>query len=389
LEVQKEVKIMDVYEQLGVKKLINAFGPVTKVGGSLMPREVVDAMAEASRAFVDMDELLEKAGERIAQIIGVEAAFVTSGAAAGLAIAAAACMTGADAKKAKQLPDTDGMKHDIVILRCHRIHYDQAVKLSGARFVEVGFSDFSGIDDIESFLTEQTAAILYIAKGERAKGSVPLRHVIELGKTRGVPVIVDAADEVPPLSNLRRFNDMGGDLVLFSGGKDIRGPQASGLILGKRPLIRACAVNGSPNYGIGRPMKISKEVVIGLVRGVELYGRQDFEAEMGTWEKQRDYLVQRLSKIPHMKVCSREAVPPGSPGSFYLPAAYVNLDDPALGMTKAEVIRKLKEGNPGIVVGESPDGIILRVHMLERGEEALIADRLIEILCEKASTASR
>jgi len=316
---------MDVYAQLGVKKLINAYGPVTKIGGSLMPPQVIEAMAEANKAFVDMDELLEKAGQRIAEMIGVEAAFVTSGAAAGLATAAAACMAGTDPAKAKQLPDTSGIKDEIVVLRSHRIHYDQAVRLSGARFIEVGFADWSSVDDIEPYITENTAAVLYVAKAETARGSVPLEEVIEIAKARNVPVIVNASDELPPASNLRRFTDMGADLVLFSGGKDIRGPQASGLVLGKRALIKACAVNGSPNYGVGRPMKGAKEIVVGLVKAVELYVQQDFEAEMKAWERQRDYLVEQLSGLPHVNVSPTEAIVPGSPGSFYLPAAYVDL----------------------------------------------------------------
>jgi L-seryl-tRNA(Ser) seleniumtransferase len=371
---------MDVYAQLGVKKLINAYGPVTKVGGSLMSPAVIEEMAETNKAFVDMDELLDRAGQRIAEMIGVEAAFVTSGAAAGLATAAAACMAGADPEKAKQLPDTNGMKDEIVVLRTHRIHYDQAVRLSGARFVEVGFADWSSIEDVAPCVTEDTAAILYVAKIEKARGSVPLEQVIELGQARGVPVIVDAADELPPVSNLRRFVDMGADVVLFSGGKDIRGPQASGLVLGKKAMIEACAINGSPNYGVGRPMKIAKEIVVGLVKAVELYLQQDFEAEMKAWEGQRDYLVEQLSELSHVCVGPVEAVFPGAPGSFYLPAAYVDLDEGRLGMTKEEVMRRLREGDPGIVVGQSPTGIVLRVHMLEKDEEKLVADRLGEIL---------
>jgi len=371
---------MDVYEQLGVKKLINAFGPVTKIGGSLMPPEVVEAMAEAGKAFVDMDELLEKAGERIAEITGAEAAFVTSGAAAGLATAAAACMAGADPVKAKQLPDTTGMKNEIVMLRCHRIHYDQAIRVAGARVVDVGFADWSSVEDIEPFITENTAAILYVAKAEGVRGSVPLKAMIGLAKARGIPVIIDAADELPPVSNLLKFTDMGADLVLFSGGKDIRASQASGLVLGKKALIKACAVNGSPNYGIGRAMKITKEVVVGLVKAVELYVQQDFEAETKAWERQRDYLVEKLSGLPHVSVSATGTIHPGAPGSFCLPAAYVELDEKGLGMTKDEVVRKLREGEPGIAVGQSPAGIVLRAHMLEPGEEKIVAARLIDIL---------
>ncbi len=371
---------MDIYEELGVRILINASGPETKVGGSLMPPDVLEAMAEAAKAFVDMDELLEKAGERIAQLTRTPAAFVTSGAAAGLAVTTAACMAGADPVKAKQLPDTTGMKNEVVMLRTHRIHYDQAVRMTGARIVEGGFADWSSIEDVEPFVRENTAAILYVAKAENASGSVPLRQVIELGKRKEVPVIVDGADELPPASNLHRFTDMGADLVLFSGGKDLCGPQASGLVLGRRDLIRACAVNGSPNYGIGRPMKVAKEIVVGLVKAVELYVRQDFEIEMRVWKNQRDYVVENLSGLPCVTTGPVQYIAPGSPGSFYLPAAYVNLDEVKLGITMGEVVQKLRGGNPRISVGQSPTGIIIRAHMLKEGDENTVVARLREII---------
>ena len=189
-------------------------------------------------------------------------------------------------------------------------------------------------------------------------------------------------DELPPVSNLHKFTDMGADLVIFSGGKDIQGPQGSGLILGRKDLIKACAVNGSPNYGIGRPMKVDKEEIVGLVKALELYVAQDFRAEMKTWERQRGYLVEKLSRLAHVNVSPHEPVTPGSPGSFYLPAAYVELDEERLGMTRDEVVRKLREGDPGIVVDESPTGIVVRVHMLEEGQEKEVTARLIAILCK-------
>jgi L-seryl-tRNA(Ser) seleniumtransferase len=370
---------MGIYEELGVKTVINASGPFTKVGGSLMPSEVVEAMAEASRAFVDIDELLEKAGERIAEIMGVEAAFVTSGAAAGLAVATAACMAGDDRVKAMQLPDTTGMKNEVIILRSHRIHYDQAIRVAGGRFVEVGFTDGTSADYLKAAITDKTAAIAYVAKREPASGSVPLEQVIELAHAADVPVIVDAADELPPVSNLHRFTDKGADLATFSGGKDIRGPQSSGLVLGRKDLIRACAVHACPNYGIGRAMKVGKEEIVGLVKAVELYVKQDFDEEMRIWEQQREYFVRELSSLPYVDVGVHKALP-GEPGSFHLPAAYVNVNEEKLGMTKKEVIQQLKAGDTEIVVGESSKGIVLRAHMLKEGEERIIASRLKDIL---------
>lgn len=373
-------KNMGIYEELGVRKVINCMGPYTKIGGSLMPAEVVKAMHEAAKSFVSMDELLEKAGEKIAELTGAPAAFITSGAAAGLAVSAAACMAGSDPMKAKQLPDTSGMKEEIIVHHCHRIHYDQAIRLTGARFVEIGFSDWSDAVDLKPYINSETAAILYVAKFEKFKGSIPLEEVIELAHNVKIPVIVDAADELPPVSNIHKYTDMGANLVIYSGGKGLMGPQGSGLILGDKDLIKACSFNTSPNYGIGRSMKVDKEEIAGLTKAVELYVNKDFESEMQTWERQREYIIKKLSGAPHINCIAHKPVPPGAPGSFYLPAVYIDLNEEKLSLTKDEVVQKLWEGNPRIAVDESPTGIIIiRMMMLEREQEEKVVERLLEI----------
>jgi L-seryl-tRNA(Ser) seleniumtransferase len=173
---------------------------------------------------------------------------------------------------------------------------------------------------------------------------------------------------------------MGANLVIFSGGKGLRGPQGSGLILGDKDLIKACSVNASPNYGIGRPMKVDKEEIIGLVKAIELFLDKDFDSEMQTWERQREYIIKKLSGAPHIKCNTHKPVSPGAPGSFYLPAVYIDLDKEGLFLTKSEIIQKLWEGNPRIAVDELPTGIILRMMMLEYGQEKNVAERLLEIL---------
>ena len=371
---------MGIYEDLNVRKVINCKGPYTKVGGSLMPAEVVKTMHEAAKFFVSIDELLEKSGEKIAEITGAPAAFITSGAAAGLAVAAAACMAGTDPEKAKQLPNTSGMKDEIIIQRCHRIHYDQAIRVAGAHFIEIGFSDWSSVDDLKAYITDKSAAVLYVAKFESLRCSIPLDEVIKVAHDVKIPVIVDAADELPPASNLHKFINMGADLVIFSGGKGLRGPQGSGLILGGKDLIKACSVNASPNYGIGRPMKVDKEEIVGLIKAIELYVKKDFESEMQTWEKQQEYIMEKLSGVSHINCIAHKPVPPGAPGSFYLPAVYIDLNEGKLSLTKDEVVQKLWEGNPRIAVDELPTGIIIRMMMLEYGQEKNVAERLLEIL---------
>jgi len=349
-----------------------------------MPQAVVEAMVEASRVFVSVDGLLEKAGKRIAQLTGNEAAYVTSGAAAGLAIAAAACMAGADAAKALQLPDISGLKDEFIMLRCHRIHYDQAIRLAGGRIVDVGFADWSTPSQIEVALSDRTAGILYTAKAETVTGSLPLSEVIRVASGANVPVIVDAADELPPCSNLCRFTNAGVDLAIFSGGKDIRGPQASGLVLGRRDLIEACSCHANPRHGIGRPMKAGKEEIVGLVKAVELYVQQDFEAEMNVWKERADYFRESLQGIPHIWVYTERAPIPGEPGSFRLPAAYVDIDEEGLGKAKDLVVKELLAGDPAIAVGQTSTGIVLRSQMLQSGEEKLVAHRVKEVLLVKS-----
>ncbi|MEM2875386.1 MAG: aminotransferase class V-fold PLP-dependent enzyme, partial [Candidatus Bathyarchaeia archaeon] len=253
---------MGVYEELGVRRVVNASGNMTDLGGSLMDPETLEAMNDAAGSFVYMEELMEKAGEVIAEVTGAEKGLVTSGAAAALALAAAACMTGKDLSKVARLPDTTGMKNEIIIQRMHRNPFDSCVRVSGAKFVEVGHNHGTEPWELEAAINEKTAAIIYFVFDPQP-GVLPLEEVIKIGKKYGIPVIVDAAAEVPPVENLKKFIAMGADLVLFSGGKEIRGPNDSGILCGRSDLIEAAALNAFPKhfgwFGIGRPMKISKE----------------------------------------------------------------------------------------------------------------------------------
>jgi L-seryl-tRNA(Ser) seleniumtransferase len=375
---------MDVYDRLGVKKLINAWGTVTRIGGSLMAPEVLEAMREAAQAFVDLVELNRKASERIAQLIGVEAAFITGGAAAGLAIATAACMTGTDVVKIQKLPDTSGMKNEVVILRAHRNRYDQAIRQAGAKLIEVGLSDRTSLEELSAAVNDKTAAIAYFAESEHVRGSLPLEEIIKVAKAAKVPVLVDAAAELPPVTNLQRFYKLGADLIIFSGGKDLRGPQSSGLILGKKELIEACILNASPYHGIGRPMKVDKESIVGLLRAIELYLSEDHHARMERWERQVRYFIDELSNLPHVRVRRGFPAEPGIQPSC-IPRAFVDLEEEKLRMTRREVIEALRSGEPGIIVGESQTGIVLNPQMLNPGEEQIVVQRLKQILSGQGS----
>lgn len=222
---------MSTYKDLGIKPFINAFDTITTMGGSLMPPEVVAAMAEAAGHFVDLFELNEKVGARIAELTRNEGAFITAGAACGLLLCAAAVMTGCDRALIDRLPDTTGMKNEILVHRCQRLGWQRPPRLSGARLVEFGGEEGTRREDLLSAFTERTAAVLYFASPLFERHALPLPEVISLAHERGVPVIVDAAANLPPASNLWAYTGMGADLAIFSGGKGLRGPQSSGLIV--------------------------------------------------------------------------------------------------------------------------------------------------------------
>jgi L-seryl-tRNA(Ser) seleniumtransferase len=344
-----------------------------------MPPEVLEAMRQASRAYVDLEELLRRAGERIAELVGAEGAFITSGAAAALAVAAAACMAGTDPQSIRRLPDSSGMRNEILMLKAHRFGFDQAVRQAGARIVEVGRPERALPGEIEAALGERSAAWLYLAEAQELPGSLPLQEIVRLTRRGSIPLIVDAAAELPPVANLRSYLEKGADLVLFSGGKDLRGPQSSGLILGRKDLIAACAANGCPNYSIGRPMKVDKESICGLLRAVELYVARDFEAERCSWEEMVALLVRRLSGIAGVRGRRDFPTPPGIQPSG-IPRAYVEIDPSRSGLTAAQVCRKLRDGDPGIEVQLEGDCLVLNPQLLSMAEARLLAGRLAAAL---------
>lgn len=363
---------MGIYERLGVRTLINARGTYTYLSGSLMPPEVVEAMAEASRRFVDIRELEAAAGARLAQLTGAGAALVTAGAAAALAQGTAACVVGKDPELIKRLPDASGLKDEVIIQKAHRNPYDQAIKQVGVKMVEV-----ETLEETKRAIGPKTAMIAYIVALE-PQGKVSLEEALKIGKASRVPVLVDAAAELPPAENLTKFVKMGTDLVTFSGGKGLRGPQASRLLLGKRDLIDAAALNGCPNHSIGRPMKVGKEEIVGLLRAVELYLERDHEAEWRRWESQIEYVEKTLKGIPGVET---ERVPKHIIN--HVPRLYLKVDPNVAGMAQDDVIEKMRRGDPRIEVLTTSLGLTICANTLQPGEEEHIARRLREILGRK------
>ena len=376
---------MGVYEQLGVKKMINAVGNGTAIGGSIMRPEVLAAMEEASHSFVRLPELLEKAGQRIAKLAGVEAAYIASGAAAGVTIAVAACMTGKDIAKVHQLPNTEGMKDQVIMQVMQRNFYELMIRLAGAKLVEIGLANQTNSWHLEPAINDRTAAIVHFC-AYSPEPDLPIEEVIEIAHKRNVPVIVDAAAEFPPFSNLRRFADMGADLTIFSGGKGIRGPQPTGLILGRKDLIEACTMNANPNHGVGRPDKVGKEEIIGLVTAMELVSVEEvLQAELDGWEQQTAYMVEALSSIRGVQ-CYRRLAPQTSVQATSgvspegVPLTHVEWDSQVIAKSAGQVVQELADGTPGIFAGFGPTGITLSPNAMQPAEERTVAERVAQVL---------
>jgi L-seryl-tRNA(Ser) seleniumtransferase len=374
----------NIYERLGVMPIINACGPNTRLSGGIMAPEVAQAMVEASRHCVDMVELQARASVVIAEATGAEAGLVTSGAAAGVLLGLAACMTGLDPDKMNRLPDVTGMRSEIVMPRSHRNFYDRAARALGAGVVEVGLSDrFSGtgVRDVEAWeiaaaITERTAAVYYLAKPHALP---PLAEVVAVAGAKGVPVVVDAAAELPPKENLRRFIAEGAALAAFSGGKAIGGPQASGILAGRRDLIAAAALQnldldvfldqfnppasfidkralpGLPHHGIGRPCKVGKEEIVGLLIALGLFTRDD-GARAEHWRAISSELRAALTAVPGLDVAAS-----GDERQSGIPYVTVRLQPRRGGIDIRELVARLEAGRPSVRcnVGRAAEGVLV------------------------------
>ena len=365
---------MTIYEKLGVKTRINARGTITLLGGSLMDPSVLEAMTEASKHFVDINELHKRAGEYIASLLDVEAACITCGASAGIAISTAACMAGKDKGRILQLPDTHGMKNEVLMLKSHRNLYDQAVLTAGAKIVDVGLTSFCCIESVRNTITENTCMFFYATEASTMRGSIPLRDIIALMNEYNIPVVVDAAAELPPRNNITQFLDMGASLVVFSGGKEIRGPQSSGLILGKKDLIEACDENSCPHHSIGRAMKVDKETIAGLVRAVELFCDKDYEKQLEVWDSWVEYMISKASQFKGIKCYKGYPTEPGIQPTI-IPRMYVEKE----GKSANEIFDELWNGTPSIKIGVESGCAAINPQCLKEDEIQIVLDSISKL----------
>ena len=369
---------MDIYKTLGIRTVINGNATLTRLGGSIMPSEGVAAMVEASKHFVDIVELQKRVGEEIAKRTQNEAAYVSSGAAAALTLSTAACITGLDPRKREKLPHLDAsMKNEVIVHRHGRVGYDFAIRQVGVTFVEIGDENGTAPETLENAINEKTAAIFYFANPTREHLWVPYEDAIAIAKRHDVPLIVDAAAQLPPPENLWRFTELGADLALFSGGKGLCGPQSSGLIVGKKTLIEAIAFNGPPHPFIGRGMKVGKEEMVGLLAAVNWYLDQDPRALQQAYEDQVKYYDETFADTPGITIHRSFPSEAGQP----MPRTEIRFDAEQLGITRDAILTQLRNGDPIIdIAATGTNGVLINGQTLLPGEVEIIADRLKEIL---------
>jgi L-seryl-tRNA(Ser) seleniumtransferase len=329
-------------------------------------------MRAAAAAFVDLNALQERVGARIAELTSNPACYVSSGAAAGLTLAVAACVAGEDPAAIAHflyLPYPEDGKSEVIVHLSQRNGYDYAIRQTGVRLITIGTSQETRAGELEAALSERTACVAYFAGAHFAAAALPLEQVIAIAHARGVPVIVDAAAQIPPIANLWRFtHELGADLAIFSGGKGLRGPQSAGLILGRADLIAACRLNGSPNHSLGRPMKVGKEELMGMLAAVEWSLAQDEEALLERYEATVAYWVEQLQALPGVSAARGYPSEAGQPHA----RAIVQLG-PACRLTRDALVSSLLEGDPPIAVGLLGEhAIALNPQTIEPGEEQLV-----------------
>src|SRR5437868_9511448 len=351
------------YQELGVTTVINGEGTMTTLGGSLIRPEVEAVMAQAARHFVSIPELEAAAGKRIAQMLKLPqgySALVTSGAAGAIQSGLAGILTGDNESLIKQLPDLTGMKSEVIIQKSHRNPFDHQLRGTGVKLIEVETRD-----QLRRAVSDRTA-MMHFSNFANAVGQIKVDEWVKLGKEYNIPCMNDAAADTPPVSHLWDYANLGYDLITFSGGKAMRGPQCAGLLIGRKDLVAYALLNNSPNEDtIGRSQKVGKEEIIGMVKALDLYLNEDHDALWKEWQDRLDYVSRQITRVP------------GVSTSFYTPDIANHVPhmqitwDSKISLTAQQVSKAMRSGKPAIVIGggEERPGLNMNSFMLQTGED--------------------
>jgi L-seryl-tRNA(Ser) seleniumtransferase len=365
----------DLFKELGLKTFINASCVCTSLTASLMPPEVTQAIVKGAEEFVLLNDVLDKVGEKIAELCHAEAATVTAGCWSALVQGLAGVMTGMDRKKVSQLPNVDGMKYEVILQKSHANGYHQALTNTGAKLILV-----ETLEEAEAAINEKTAMLWFLNR-ELNKGKLNYEQWLALGKKHNIPTMIDIASDAHPVDNLWKFNDMGFDLVAISGGKAMRGPQSAGILMGKKDLIAAARLSAPPNSGICRGHKVNKEEILAMYVALERHIKMDHEKEWKMWEASMAVIVNSIKGISGVET---EVFIPEIANNT--PTLHLSWDSNKIKMTGKQLKERLWNGNPGIEVmgggtmGGKKDGIELSVWQLKPGQEKIVAGRVKEEL---------
>jgi uncharacterized pyridoxal phosphate-dependent enzyme len=365
----------DVYTRIGVRPFINCTATLTINGGSLTLPEVIAAMEQAAHFHVDLDELMEGVSPRLAELLRVEWAIVTAGAAASLTHATSACLVGTDPEKIQRLPTLEGLKDEVIMPRESRNVYDHAVRTLGVKIIEV-----SNREELQRAIGPHTAMIEVLGN-YFGKANLDLKDVAPIARERGIPILVDAAADYLIVPN--PYIAQGADLVAYSGGKIIRGPQGAGLLVGRKDLVRAAWANSAPHHAFGRALKVTKEEIVGMLAAVEVWrGGRELEADFREWQRWHAHISERITKVNGVQA---KEIPPVRGGPF--PTLLVSWDTQKVSITAGEVGRKLLDGEPRIMTHAAGEGnsFLIRPVAMKPGDYQIVADRLFQVLSSAAA----
>ncbi len=360
----------NILKELGIRTFVNAAGTYTAMTASLMHDEVVETIKQSAKQFAMLDEVQDKVGEKIAELCHAESATVTAGCWSALVLGTAGVLTGMDMKKVAQLPDVTGMKAEVIVQKGHNIGYVHALTNTGAIIVEIETAQ-----ELEKAINEKTA-MMWFLNTYAPMGKIQHEEWVAIAKKHKIPTMIDMAADVPPVSNLWKYNELGFDLVCVSGGKAMCGPQSAGILMGRKDLIAAARLSAPPRGGnIGRGMKVNKEEIVGMYVALEKYINQDHDAEWKMWESKIDSIKTAVNSIEG--VITEISVPPIA---NHTPLLFINWDESKVKTSNKDLMLKLRNGSPSIEVMANGTGINITVFMLQEGEEKIVAKRVREEL---------